>query len=179
MYPSHNRTISSMTLHHRLDIRIISVAEVHTKLNKINIKKVNGPDNIPNWIIRDSASNLAASKQALCVLYSTAVLSLLHLLWPKCHLWVTGSRRKCLNQLIQNSTLEWKTSLQFMPLLNWYISGNKLWIVLVECWGSSCLTTVKRSTVWTILLSASRYNGSAWLCNEVVHFIPVWQGTTN
>ena len=47
------------------DNRIISVADVQTKLNKINIKKATGPDNIPDWILRDGACSLAGPTCAL------------------------------------------------------------------------------------------------------------------
>ena len=52
------------------DNRIISVADVQTKLNKISIKKVIGPDNIPNCILRDGACSLAGP---VCALFNSSM----------------------------------------------------------------------------------------------------------
>ena len=44
---------------------IITTETVFSLLNKININKSNGPDNIPNWVLKEYASNLAVPVTSL------------------------------------------------------------------------------------------------------------------
>ena len=61
----------------------ISVGEVERELMSVNIKKVRGPDNIPNWILRDLTPYLAGPTTAI---FNTS-LQMGHVpeLWGECH----------------------------------------------------------------------------------------------
>ena len=52
------------------DSLTISVSDVQEKLLKVNIKKAMGPDNIPNWILRDCAPLLAGP---VCAIFNSSL----------------------------------------------------------------------------------------------------------
>jgi len=45
---------------------VISLEDVERKLSHINVHKAPGPDSLPNWLLRDSASHLAGPVCAIC-----------------------------------------------------------------------------------------------------------------
>ena len=49
---------------------VISLEDVEHKLSQINVHKAPGPDSLPNWLLRDSASHLAGP---VCAIYNASV----------------------------------------------------------------------------------------------------------
>ena len=76
----------------------ISVEDIFRKLERINIRKASGPDELPNWLLRDFAFALC---DPLCCMFNTSITeSVVPIIWKQANIIAVPKTRP--SQTVEN-----------------------------------------------------------------------------